>query len=124
MNNTHYYHLFSFIWDIDNDVLVHAFERVEYKKIIIPMTVALRPHILLERTKDVDLESKAQLDAASFSFQDPVLFQVTTYPFCNLARFMMKRIKAKIDPIHFKMIFIEYLNGFNKDAQEVMHNYG
>ena len=81
MNNTHYYHLFSFIRDIDNDVLVHAFERVESKQIIIPMTVALRPNILLERTKDVDLESKAQLDAASFSFQDPVLFQITTYPF-------------------------------------------
>ena len=54
MNNTHYYHLFSFIRDIDNDVLVHAIERVEYKKIKITMTIALSTNIILERTKDVD----------------------------------------------------------------------
>ena len=70
MNTAQYNHLFSFIWNIANDVLVHAFEKGEYKKIIMPMTVLRRLDILLEPTKDAVLERKAQLDAANISNQD------------------------------------------------------
>ena len=48
MNTAQYNHLFSFIWNIANDVLVHAFEKGDYKKIIMPMTVLRRLDILLE----------------------------------------------------------------------------
>ena len=58
MNTAQYNHLFSFIWNIANDVLVHAFEKGEYKKIIMPMAVLRRLDILLEPTKEVVLERK------------------------------------------------------------------
>ena len=32
MDNKQYNALFSFIWNIANDVLVHAFEKGDYKK--------------------------------------------------------------------------------------------
>ena len=119
MNTAQYNHLFSFIWNIANDVLVHAFEKGEYKKIIMPMTVLRRLDILLEPTKEAVLERKKALDAANISNQEPVLFQVTGYPFCNTSRFTMKKLKAEVDPKRLKMNFIEYLNGYSKDVQDI-----
>ena len=58
MNTAQYNHLFSFIWNIANDVPVHAFEKGEYKKIIMPMAVLRRLDILLEPTKEAVLERK------------------------------------------------------------------
>ena len=37
MNQSQYNQLFSFIWNIATDVLVYAFEKGDYKKIILPM---------------------------------------------------------------------------------------
>ena len=42
MDNKQYNALFSFIWNIANDVLVHAFEKGDYKKIILPFMVLRR----------------------------------------------------------------------------------
>jgi len=89
MNTAQYNHLFSFIWNIANDVLVHAFEKGEYKKIIMPMMVLRRLDILLEPTKDAVLERKKQLDAAHIVNQEPILFQTTGYPFCNTDLFQI-----------------------------------
>lgn len=83
MNTVQYNHLFSFIWNIANDVLVHAFEKGEYKKIIMPMMVLRRLDILLEPAKDAVLERKKQLDTADITNQEPVLFQPTGHPFRN-----------------------------------------
>ena len=104
-------------------MLVLTFEKCEYKKIIMPMTVLHRLDILLEPTKDAVLERKAQLDAANISNQEPVLFQVTGYPFCNTSRFTMKKLKAEVDPKRFKMNFIEYLNGYSKDVQDIIDKF-
>lgn len=51
MNQSQYNQLFSFIWNIATDVLVYAFEKGEYKKIIMPMMVLRRIDVLLEPTK-------------------------------------------------------------------------
>ena len=48
MNQSQYNQLFSFIWNIATDVLVYAFEKGEYKKIIMPMMVLRRIDVLLE----------------------------------------------------------------------------
>ena len=58
MNSAQYNHLFSFIWNIANDVPVHAFEKDEYNKTIMPMAVLRRLDILLEPTKEAVLERK------------------------------------------------------------------
>lgn len=49
MNTSQYNRLFSFIWNIANDVLVHAFEKSEYKKIILPFMV-LKPMALGQKS--------------------------------------------------------------------------
>jgi len=123
MNTAQYNRLFSFIWNIANDVLVQKFEKGDYKRIIMPMVVLRRLDILLEPTKDAVLERKQQLDKAHITNQEPVLFQITGYPFCNASRFTMRKLKAEVDPVRLKMNFNDYLNGFSKDVQDIIDKF-
>ena len=62
MEQSQYNFLFSFIWNIANDVLVNAFNKGDYKKVILPMLVLRRIDALLEPTKDAVI----QIDNKSF----------------------------------------------------------
>ena len=64
MNQSQYNQLFAFIWNIANDVLVYAFNKGDYKKVILPMMVLRRLDILLEPTHEDVLKQKKQLDAS------------------------------------------------------------
>lgn len=120
MEQSQYNALFSFIWNIANDVLVNAFNKGDYKRIILPMLVLRRIDVLLEPTKDFVLERKEQLDAAHFENQAPLLTAVTGYPFYNTSKFTMKTLKSEIDPLRLKMNFIDYLNGYSKDVLDII----
>ena len=123
MNQSQYNQLFSFIWNIANDVLVHAFEKGEYKKIIMPMIVLRRLDVLLEPTKEKVLERKAMLDKNGITNQEQLLCMVTGYPFCNTSKFTMKTLKSEIDPNRLKMNFIEYLNGYSVDVLDIIDKF-
>lgn len=123
MEQTQYNQLFSFIWNIATDVLVYAFEKGEYKKIIMPMMVLRRIDVLLEPTKVSLLTQKKMLDAHNISNQDPILFNTTGYPFYNSSLFTMKTLKSETDPKRLKMNFIDYLNGFSKDVQDILDKF-
>ena len=123
MNQQQYNQLFSFIWNIATDVLVYAFEKGEYKKIIMPMMVLRRIDVLLEPTKQALLEQKQMLDDNHFNNQDPILFSVTGYPFYNTSLFTMKTLKSETDPFRLKMNFTDYLNGFSKDVQDIIDKF-
>ena len=83
MDNKEYNALFSFIWNIAKDVLVHAFEKGDYKKIIMPFMVLRRIDVLLEPTKAAVLEKKKFCDSHNIVDYTPFLTQVTGYPFYN-----------------------------------------
>lgn len=123
MNQSQYNQLFSFIWNIATDVLVYAFEKGEYKKIILPMMVLRRIDVLLEPTKQRLLEQKKMLDENNINNQDPILFTVTGYPFYNTSLFTMKTLKSETDPLRLKINFTDYLNGFSKDVQDILDKF-
>ena len=123
MNQSQYNQLFSFIWNIATDVLVYAFEKGEYKKIIMPMMVLRRIDVLLEPTKEVLLARKKMLDDNNIQNQDPILYQATGYPFYNTSKFTMKTLKSETDPLRLKMNFTDYLNGFSKDVQDIIDKF-
>ena len=75
MNQSQYNQLFSFIWNIATDVLVYAFEKGDYKKIILPMMVLRRIDVLLEPTKQQLLTQKELLDKNNIQNQDPILYR-------------------------------------------------
>ena len=123
MNQAQYNQLFSFIWNIATDVLVYAFEKGEYKKIIMPMMVLRRIDVLLEPTKQTLLTQKKMLDDNNISNQDPILFNTTGYPFYNTSLFTMKTLKSETDPMRLKMNFTDYLNGYSKDVQDILDKF-
>jgi len=123
MEQSQYNQLFSFIWNIATDVLVYAFKKGEYQKIIMPMMVLRRIDVLLEPTKKTLLAQKKMLDDNNIANQDPILFNTTGYPFYNTSLFTMKTLKSETDPLRLKMNFIDYLNGFSKDVQDILDKF-
>lgn len=125
MNQSQYNQLFAFIWNIANDVLVYAFNKGDYKKVILPMMVLRRLDILLEPTHEDVLKQKKQLDASSIpqESQEQVLFGITHYPFCNTSRFTMKSLRGETNPIRLKQNFLEYLDGFSRDVQDIIEKF-
>ena len=119
MDNQQYGKLFSFIWNIANDVLVHAFEKGDYKKIILPFTVLRRIDVLLEATKPQVAAKKAFCDQNKLPYE-AFLPQVTGYPFYNTSAFTMSTLKNEIDPQRLKMNVLEYFNGFSPDVQDAI----
>ena len=67
MEVAQYSKLFSYLWNIANDVLVQAFEKGDYKKIILLFMVLRRIDVMLEKTKALALEKKAFCDAAGLT---------------------------------------------------------
>ncbi len=123
MDNKQYNALFSFIWNIANDVLVHAFEKGDYKKIILPFMVLRRIDVLLEPTKAAVLEKKEFCDSHNIIDYTPFLTLVTGYPFYNTSAFTMKMLKNENDPQRLKMNIIEYFNGFSQDVQDIIDKF-
>lgn len=123
METKQYNHLFSFIWNIANDVLVHAFEKGDYKKIILPFMVLRRIDVLLEPTKEQVLAKKELCDKSNIADYTPFLTQITGYPFYNTSAFKMKTLKNEIDPQRLKMNIIEYFNGFSQDVQDIIDKF-
>ena len=122
MTTQHYSKLFAFIWNIANDVLVHAFEKGDYKKIILPFMVLRRLDVLLEATKAQVAERQAFCDANHLPYEQ-FLPLVTGYPFYNTSAFTMATLKNEIDPQRLKMNVFEYFNGFSPDVQDIIDKF-
>ena len=118
MNTQQYNQLFSFVWNIANDVLVQAFTKGDYKKIILPMMVLRRLDILLEPTHEAVREQRSKLIQMKLNeeVQEKFLFQTTGYPFCNTSPFTMRTLRGETNAVRLKQNFIEYLDGFSHDV--------
>ena len=124
MDNTQQFNkLVSFMWNIANDVLVDVFEQVDYKKVILPMMVLRRIDVLLEPTKDAVLKQKAELDKQKIVNYEPVLTAITKYPFVNVSKFTMRTLTAETNPNRLKMNFLEYIDGYSKDVQDIVKKF-
>ena len=123
METAQYSRLFSYLWNIANDVLVQAFEKGDYKKIILPFMVLRRIDVMLEKTKAQVLEKKAFCDSTGITDYEPFLMPITGYPFYNTSAFTMKTLKNEIDPQRLKANVIDYFNGFSPDVQDVIEKF-
>lgn len=111
------------MWNIANDVLVDVFEQVDYKKVILPMMVLRRIDVLLEPTKEAVLKQKAELDKQKIVNYEPVLTAITKYPFVNVSKFTMRTLTAETNPNRLKMNFLEYIDGYSKDVQDIVKKF-
>lgn len=123
MEQAQYSKLFSFLWNIANDVLVNAFEKGKYKDIIMPMLVLRRIDVLLEPTKEKVLERKDQLDKYGVTNQDQTLCMASGFPFYNTSKFTLKSLTNETDPQRLKINFIDYINGYSNDVLEIIDKF-
>ena len=99
MNQAQYSRLFSFLFNIANDVLVQAFEKGDYKKITLPFIVLRRLDLLLEPTKETVLNFSRAEECKMMpeESQEQQLCQLTGYPFYNTSAFTMKMLRSETD---------------------------
>lgn len=125
MNTQQYSELFGFLWNIANDVLVHAFNKGDYRKIILPMMVLRRLDILLEPTHQAVRERREALMQAQIEaeLQEQILYVITGYPFCNVSPFTMRSLRGETNTIRLRQHFLEYLDGFSRDVQDIIEKF-
>ncbi len=125
METYQYNQLFSFIWNIANDVLVHVFDKGDYKKIILPMLVMRRLDILLEPTKQKVLDAKETFEKMGLSSNNiaPNLMRASELPYYNISRYTLKSLRAETNPQRLLQNFLEYLDGFSSDVQDIIAKF-
>jgi type I restriction enzyme M protein len=123
MDQQTYNQLVSFIWNIANDVLVHIYNKGDYRKIILPMIVIRRFDAVLEPTKKQVLQMKEALDKQGIIDQDDALKTVAHEQFVNASPFTLQDLTSRTNQQQLKLDFITYLDGFSKNVQEIIDKF-
>ena len=117
MNNRE---LANFIWSIA-DLLRGDYKQAEYGKIILPFTVLRRLDCVLEKTKEKVLSKYESVKNLNEDAMETVLNRVAGYNFHNKSKFDFKKLIA--DPNNLAMNLRNYINGFSKDAREIIEKF-
>jgi type I restriction enzyme M protein len=124
MDQQTYNSLKSFIWGIANDCLVDVYDVGDYRKIILPMLVIRRFDAVLEPKHDAVIAMKKKMEAkGSIADIDPVLCRVAGQAFCNKSEYTLKDLKSRTNQQQLKKDFIDYLDGFSKNVQEIIDKF-
>lgn len=102
----------NFIWSIANK-LRGSYMPDKYGDVIIPMTIIRRFECALVDTKKAVLEQyNKQKDTPAKK-----MYTITGYQFYNVSEFDLKELCN--DPDHIAANFVEYLNGFSSNVQDI-----
>ena len=113
----------DFIWNIADDRLRDVYVRGKYRDVILPFTVLRRLDAVLEDTKDVVLAQKKRLDSAKIANQEGALRQAAKQAFYNTSEFTLARLKASSADQRLRDDFIDYLDGFSPNVQEILTKF-
>lgn len=113
----------DFIWNIADDRLRDVYVRGKYRDVILPFTVLRRLDAVLESTKQVVLERKKFLDTHKVAEQDGALRMAAGQAFYNTSEFTLEKLKASSAGQRLREDFIDYLDGFSPNVQEILTNF-
>ena len=123
MNGAQHGRIVNFIWGIADDVLRDLYVRGKYRDVILPMTVLRRLDAVLEPTKDAVLDMKQTLDQADITNQEAALRQAAGHDFYNTSPFTLRDLRARASQQKLRDDFIEYLDGFSSNVQDILDNF-
>lgn len=124
MNQSTYNSLKSFIWGIANDCLVDVYDVGDYRKIILPMFVIRRFDAVLESTHDAVVAARKKFEATGKSTDfDPALMSIAKQAFVNKSDFTLTDLKPRTNQQQLKKDFINYLDGFSANVQEIINKF-
>ena len=123
MDGAQHGRIVNFIWGIADDVLRDLYVRGKYRDVILPMTVLRRLDAVLEPTKDAVLDMKQTLDQADITNQEAALRQAAGHDFYNTSPFTLRDLRARASQQKLRDDFIEYLDGFSSNVQDILDNF-
>lgn len=123
MDSKTYGFIVSFIWGIADECLRDRYTRGKYRDVILPMTVIRRLDAQLERSKEVVLARKAQLDAVGIKEPWPALYQAAGQAFCNVSPFRLRDLTSRARVQTLQADFTAYLDGFSPNVQEILNKF-
>ena len=121
MNNFH--EKANFIWTVADDILRGTFKQHEYGDIILPFVVLRRLDCVLEKHKDEVIDTFDRYKSVLNEDQlRPVLLKASGgLNFYNTSRFDLSRLAQ--DAGNIELNFNNYINGFSKNAYEIIENF-
>lgn len=125
MNQATYNSLRAHIWNIATDCLVDVYDVGDYRKIILPMFVIRRFDAVLEPVHDNVVEMRKQLEQLDDKSVDiePALCSVAGQAFVNSSDFTLKDLKSRTNRQQLKADFINYLDGFSRNVQDIIDKF-
>lgn len=129
MNQAVHNKLVNFIWSIADDCLRDVYVRGKYRDVILPMVVLRRLDALLEPTKDEVLEElrfqTEDLGVTDIADMDMGFRDASGYVFYNTSKWTLQKLydTATNSSQMLEANFIEYLNGFSKNVQEIIEKF-
>lgn len=123
LNTQNLQSIINFIWTVADDVLINKYLENQYQNVILPMTVLRRLDLALEPTKEKVLATfdnfKDKIDNLSGLLTSEA--HGSNMAFYNTSQFTMKKLLA--DPKNINSNFLDYLNGFSENVQDIISKF-
>jgi len=110
----------NFIWSIA-DLLRGDYKQSEYGRVILPLTVLRRLDCVLEPTKEAVLSYLPQTKKLSPEAAETVLKKKARLSFYNKSKFDFQKLIA--DPNDIAANLRNYINGFSKNARNILEHF-
>ncbi|XOQ45324.1 MAG: Type I restriction-modification system, DNA methylase subunit [Clostridium sp.] len=110
----------NFIWSIA-ELLRGPYKKEQYGDVILPMAVLRRFDCVLAATKKEVLEKYETLKKSGLQNMDPVLNRISKQGFNNTSKYDFEKLLA--DPDNIANNLRNYINGFSKNAREIIEHF-
>ena len=110
----------NFIWSIA-ELLRGPYKKEQYGDVILPMAVLRRFDCVLAATKQEVLEKYEALKKSGLQNMDPVLNRISKQEFNNTSKYDFEKLLAEPDNIANNLR--NYINGFSKNAREIIEHF-
>ena len=110
----------NFIWSIA-ELLRGPYKKEQYGDIILPMSVLRRFDCVLTETKQEVLDKYETLKKSGLQNMDPVLNRISKQEFNNTSKYDFDKLLA--DPDNIANNLRNYINGFSKNAREIIEHF-
>jgi len=110
----------NFIWNIA-ELLRGPYKKEQYGDVVLPMAVLRRFDCVLAATKVEVLERYEALKRSGLQNMDPVLNRISKQEFNNISKYDFEKLLA--DPDNIANNLRNYINGFSKNAREIIEYF-
>jgi len=110
----------NFIWSIA-ELLRGPYRKEQYGDVVLPMCVLRRFDNVLEPTKDEVLHKYEQLKTTTLQNIDPILNKLSGQSFNNTSKYNFQKLLD--EPDHIANNLRNYINGFSKNAREIIEYF-